>query len=102
SSRGTRENPRTPCARMRSGRRRGASSVRTRHRAAGCALLRAPAAPLGQALSELRLEPASRWSVVGATLERVGQMLLVHARVRRVVRVLVARPVAEILHEPGG
>src|SRR6185369_4879606 len=55
-----------------------------------------------QALSDVALAAAVRRLVVATIAERVRQVLLLDLGVRMVVRVLVARAVAEPLHERGG
>src|SRR5262249_58790428 len=61
-----------------------------------------PAPPRRQALPDLGLEPAVGRPVVLPPAEGIGQVLLVDARLGRVVGVLIAGAVAEPFHEPGG
>src|ERR1041385_2503649 len=64
-------------------------------------MLLPPPPPLGQPAAQLGLEPALGGPVVLAAAKRFRQVLLLDARPGRVVGVLVALAVAEILHEPG-
>src|SRR5881628_425600 len=61
-----------------------------------------PVSPLLQAPGELGLQSSIRRPIVSPTAQGLGEVLLIHARIRGVVRVLVALAVAEILHESGG
>src|SRR5262245_63109701 len=57
-------------------------------------------APGLQAAGELGFQAAVDRPVVAALAKRLGQVLLIHLRVGRIVRVLVARAVAQVAHEP--
>src|ERR1041384_525758 len=61
--------------------------------------LRPPAAPLGQPAAELGLEPPVGGSVVLAVAERGRQVVLIDPRLGRIVGVLVALAIAEVLHQ---
>src|SRR5687768_8257151 len=60
-----------------------------------------PAAPLGEAAAEVGLEAAIGGPIVLTAAEGFGKVLLLDARIRCVVRVLVALAIPEILHEAG-
>src|SRR3972149_5270387 len=70
-------------------------------RSSACSPPPRPPPPRGEPARGLRFEPPVGRPVVPAAPEGVGQVLLVHPRLGRVVRVLVARAVAQLLHERG-
>src|SRR3989442_9963232 len=81
---------------------RAAESQRRRQRlSARATVLGAPAAPVPQAASDLGLQAAVGGPVVAAPAQRLGQVFLVHPRVRGVVGVLVTLAVAQVLHQAG-
>src|SRR5262245_57408305 len=67
----------------------------------GGLLFLAPRPPLRETLGDLLFGPSRGGTVVDAAAQRVGQMLLAHLRVGRIVSVLVAAAVAEVGHEAG-